>query len=451
MAIYVSETRIFGEDYLVPEIKEIFDETGVVESWLFFEGTLAEVQGELGILPKDISEEIKKKASLEFVKMERIVDIYRATRLASVATIRALAEVCEGGAGEYVHYGSCSPELFENTLAYRIGKAMNIFEKDLKIIREDLNRLADNHRLTLMADRSHGQQALPTTFGLVTAIWSDAVSKHLERFQEARKRILLGSIKGAVGNHASYYSLCGEQCIELEKRMLSKLGLYQNPISFRRHMDRLTEFMNLLCLLAVTFEKICGDLVTQQRNEIAEIEEPFDTEHQIGSSTLPQKRNPFLCEAVIAWAKKIRSNAAAFADAHMMESHDMVGFYTEDLVIPETCVLVGAMLKNVKYVFQNLHVDKEAMRRNLDMHHGVIMTEPLMLELAKKTGKKQTAHAIIHRIAMDAFERNLAFDELVVKSEEIMKHFSKEEITKLVQPETHLGLTQWCIDNVVKS
>lgn len=450
MAVHVSETKLFEADYLSPEMKQIFDETGVVESWLFFEGTLAEVQGELGALPKDIADEIKKKASLKYVKLERIVEIYRYTRLASVATIRALAEVCEGGAGEYVHYGSCSPELFENTLAYRIGKAMNIFEGDLLIIRDELNQLADQHRWTLMADRSHGQQALPTTFGLVAAIWSDAVSKHLERFQEARKRILLGSIKGAVGNYASHYSICGDKCIELEKRILSRLGLYQNRISLRRHMDRLTEFMNLLCLVAVTFEKICSDLVTQQRNEISEIEEPFDTEHQIGSSTLPQKRNPFFCEAIIAWSKKIRSNAAAFADTHMMESHDMVGFYTEDLVIPETCVLVGAMLNNAKFVFKNLHVNKEAMRRNLEMLHGLIMTEQFMLELAKKTGKKQTAHAIIHRIAMEAFERNVAFDELIVTSEDIMKYFSREEITKLVKPETHLGLTQWSIDNVVK-
>jgi adenylosuccinate lyase len=450
MAVHVFETRLFEGDYVAPEIKQIFDERGVVESWLLFESILAEVQGEMGILPLPIAAEIRKKASLEFVKMERIVEIYRKTKIASVAMIRALAEVCDHGAGEYVHYGSCSPELFENTLAYRIGKAMDIFERDLTLIRQHLNRLAEDHRFTLMAERSHGQQALPITFGLVAAIWSDAVAKHLERFQEARKRILLGSIKGAVGTYGSHYMICGEKCIELEKKILAKLGMVPNRVSLRRHMDRLTEFMNLLSLLAVTFEKICGDMVTQQRNEVGELEEPFDTEHQIGSSSLPQKRNPVYGESIMAWAKKIRSNASAFAETHMMDSHDFVGFYMEDLIIPETCVLAGAMLNNAKYIFERLVVKKEAMRRNLDMLHGLIMTEPLMLALSKKMGKKQTAHAIIHRIAMEAFERNLPFDQLLLKNNDILKYLSKEEIVELLKPENHLGMTQWSIDNVIK-
>jgi adenylosuccinate lyase len=450
MVVHVIESKIYGGDFFAPEIKEVLDEAGVVESWLLFEGILAEVQGELGILPLPIAQEIRKKASLKFVNMERIVEIYRKTKLASVATIRALAEVCEGGAGEYVHYGSCSPELFENTLAYRIGKIMDILEKDLKIIRGLLNRLAETHRFTLMAERSHGQQAIPITFGLIAAIWSDAVSKHLERFQEARKRVLLGSVKGAVGTYGSHYMISGEQCVELEKRVLAKLGLFVNRISFRRHIDRLTEFMNLLSLLAVTFEKICGDIFTQQRNEIGELEEPFDTENQIGSSTLPQKRNPVLVEAIMAWAKKIRSNASAFAETHMTDSHDFVGFYMEDLVIPETCVLAGAMLNNAKRVFEGIVVKKDAMRRNLDMLNGLTMTEHLMLALSKKTGKKQTAHAIIHKFAMEAFERNVPIDQLILASDEILQYIPKEEMAELLKPENHLGMTQWCIDNVIK-
>jgi adenylosuccinate lyase len=130
MAIHVMDTQIYGANFAAPEIREIFDEKSVVESWLMFEGVLAEVQGELGIIPQDAAREIKTKATLEHVKLKRIAQIYRKTKLASVATIRALAEVCEHGAGEYIHYGSCTPELFENTLAYRIGKSMEIFEKN---------------------------------------------------------------------------------------------------------------------------------------------------------------------------------------------------------------------------------------------------------------------------------------------------------------------------------
>jgi adenylosuccinate lyase len=450
-AIHPMEAEIYKADYGAPEIRAIFDERSIVESWLLFEGILAEVQGELGIIPVEIAEEIKRKATLGHVKFERIVEIYRKTKHPPVATVRALSEICERGAGEYVHYGLCSPELTENTLAYSLKRVMDIFEADLATIRSDLNRLADLHRHTLMADRSHGQQALPTTFGFIAAIWSDAVSKQIDRFQEARKRVLMGTLKGVMGNHASYCMIAGEKCLELEKRVLERLGLYSNKISFRRHLERWIEFMNLLSLLAATFEKICDDIFIQQRSEIGEVEEHFDTESQIGSSTMPQKRNPVLCEAIIAWCRKIRSNTSAFSQAHMRESHDSIGFITEDLIIPETCVLSGAMLNAVKSLLENLVVKKDAMRRNLESSNGMIMAEALMLGLSKKTGKKQTAHAIVHQAAMEAFEKGVPFDKYILEYPSIRDHLTREEIQGLLKPENYLGLSDMCIDRVIQS
>ena len=451
MAIHPMETEIYKADYIAPEIREIFDERSIVESWLLFEGILAEVQGELGIIPVEVAKEIKTKATLKHVRFERIIEIYRKTKHPPVATVRALSEICERGAGEYVHYGLCSPELTENTLAYSLKRVMDIFEADLATIRSDLNRLADLHRHTLMADRSHGQQALPTTFGFIAAIWSDAVSKQIDRFQEARKRVLMGTLKGVMGNHASYYMIAGEKCLELEKRVLERLGLYSNRISFRRHLERWMEFMNLLSLLAATFEKICDDIFTQQRSEIGEVEEHFDIESQIGSSTMPQKRNPVQCEAIIAWCRKIRSNASAFSQAHMRESHDSIGFITEDLIIPETCVLSGAMLNVAKSLLENLVVKKDAMRRNLESSNGMIMAEALMLGLSKKTGKKQTAHAIVHQAAMEAFEKGVPFGKYILKYPSIRDHLTREEIQDLLKPENYLGLSDMCIDRVIQS
>jgi len=450
MAIHIMETELYKADFAAPEIREIFDERSIVESWLFFEGILAEVQGELGIIPKEVAKEIKAKATLKKVKFERIIEIYRKTKHPLVATIRALAEACGHEAGEYVHYGLSSPELTENTLAYRLGKTMDIFERDLATIRSQLNRLADLHRRTLMADRSHGQQALPTTFGFVAAIWSNAVLKQIERFQEARKRVLMGTIKGAMGNYASHYLIAGENCLKLEQEVLDRLGLQSNRISFRRHLERWMEFMNLLSLLAVTFEKICEDIFVQQRSEIGELEEPFDTESQIGSSTMPQKRNPFLCEGILAWCKKIRANASAFAETHMRESHDSVGFNTQDLVIPESCVLTGAVLNASKYLLENLVVKKETMRRNLNLSNGMIMAEALMLGLSKKTGKKQSAHAVVHQAAMEAIERGIPFDKYIMEYSPFCDHFTNEEIRRLLNPENYLGLNDRCIDMVVR-
>jgi adenylosuccinate lyase len=158
------------------------------------------------------------------------------------------------------------------------------------------------------------------------------------------------------------------------------------------------------------------------------VEEYFDTESQIGSSTMPQKRNPVLCEAILGWCNKVRSNAAAFSSVHMRESHDSIGFITEDLIIPETCVLTGAMLNATKSLLANLVVKKDAMRRNLESSNGMIMAEALMLGLSKKTGKKQTAHAIVHQAAMEAFEKGIPFDQYILEDPSIRDHLTKEEI-----------------------
>jgi len=232
--------------------------------------------------------------------------------------------------------------------------------------------------------------------------------------------------------------------------MVERLGLVYTPISFHRHMDRLTEFMNLLTVLSVTFDKIFSDIFTQQRSEIGELEEPFDTEHQISSSSLPQKRNPFYCETILAWCKKIRSNAAAFAETHMVEAHHRTGFHMEDLIIPETCILVGSLLNGAKFILEGLVVRKEVMKRNLDISRGLVMTEPLMLELSKKTGRKQTAHAIIHKIAMEAFVNHMPFSELILRNPEVRKYMTEAEIEGCLKPENHLGLVQKIIDAAVK-
>jgi 3-carboxy-cis,cis-muconate cycloisomerase len=152
----------------------------------------------------------------------------------------------------------------------------------------------------------------------------------------------------------------------------------------------------------------------------------------------------------MAWSKKIRSNAAAFADTHMRESHDIVGFYMEDLIIPETCMMVGGMLAHAKHIFQNLTVKADAMRRNLEQSGGLIMTEALMIALTAKTGQKQTAHHLIHLAAMESFETGISFDQCLMKHPEISKHFTKEELKKALDPANYLGLSERCIDEVMK-
>ena len=441
--------NIFERFYARDDIRNIFDEKSIVENWLMFEALLAEIQGDLKIIPFEAASEIKRKASLDYVNFERIVELYAKTRHAGLATISALREVCEKDAGEWVHYGSSAPEMWENTLAYRLGQVMDIFERDLAEIKTSLNQLADRHRHTIMVERSLGKQALPTTFGFVTAVWSDAISKNISRFKEARKRILAGFLKGVVGTYASHYQIAGEKCLELEKRVLDRLGLFPNDISFNRHLDRLTEFLSLLLVLAQTFEKVFNDILFQQRDEIGELGEPYENGMPSVSSTLPQKKNPVMCLSILAKCKKIRSNTAAFADTQVMQSHDTLAFGMENLIIPESCVLAGDVLHIAKYVLQNLLVFPEAMRKNLELSGGLVMTESLVMGVSKKTGKKQIAHDIVQKAIFEALDEGMPFTDYVVGYPEILKYLKREEIESLLLPENYLGLIDMCINKVI--
>jgi len=451
MPVHVMDFKIYMGDFASPAIREIFEEKSVINDWLLFEVTLAEMQAELGMIPKEAAKEIKAKGNLEHIKLDRIAELYRQTMLSSTSMIRAFKEVCENDAGEFIHYGATSQDLFDTTLALRLKKSMDIFEEGLSTIRSNLNHLADVHRNTIMAGRTHSQQALPITFGYKAAIWSDMISKHIDRFQEARKRILVGNISGAMGNFASFFMIGGQKCLEMQKMVLERLGLQTPIISIQPQIERLTEFMNMLSILSVTFEKIADEIFLLQRNEIGELEEPFNTKSQISSSTMPQKRNPNRCELIKAVCKKIRSNAFAFSDLYVRDERDHSPFYLEDLIIPETCILVSTMLCAAKFVLGKLVVKKDVMKKNLEITNGLIMTEALMIALARKTGKKEKAFALIHKVAMEAFEKGFPFNEYLFEYNEIHNHFSDEEIKNLLKPENYLGLNNLLIERIIQS
>lgn len=449
MPLHIIDSQIYGLDFASPQIRSIFEEESILQDWLDFEVALAEVQAEMGLIPGEAAREIKAKGTAKYVTVKRVAEIYAQTMLSSVAMIRGFKEACTGNAGEYIHYGATTQDLFDTTLAIRLKKAMNVFEEDLKAVRGHLHRLADEHRHTLMAGITHGQQALPVTFGFTAAIWADMVEKHIDRFQEARKRILVGTVAGAVGNFASFHFLMGEKSYQMQRKVLERFGLHAPRINIQPQIERLTEFLQLMALLGVTFEKIADEIFLFQRNEFSQVEEPFDTEKQISSSTMPQKRNPNRCEMIRALAKKIRSNCTGFSEIYMREYRDHSPFYLEDLVIPETVILTDTMLNQAKLVLKGLTVKKENMRRNLDITQGLLMTEALMLALAQKTGKKETGFALVHRAAMEAFEKQQPFGAYIENFPEILKYFTRAEIQELLKPENYLGLNDALIDQVI--
>jgi adenylosuccinate lyase len=451
MAVHPIDFSLYADDFGDPRMREIFTEQSVVESWLRFEATLAQVQGELGMIPGQAAEEIARKASLEHVSLERVASIYRETRLSSVSLIRALREVCDGSAGEYIHYGATTHDLFDTSLALRLKGALEIIGEELEVLHRHLLELARRHRDTLMAGRTHGQQALPITLGFKLAIWSEAIREHLERLKEIRERLLVGSVSGAVGNFASFCAIDASKALRMQEMVLERLGLEIPIISIQPRTERLAEFMSLLALVALSLEKMAGEVFILQSTELGELEEPYDTQRQISSSTMPQKRNPIHCELIRAVVRKIRANAAVMAGTSMTEERDMVPFYLEDLIIPETCVLASTALEAARAIFSGLVVNQERMRRNLDATGGLIMAEPLMLELSRKTGRKETAMDLVHKAAMHAFEKGLPFSQVVLEDPAIGKHFSQQDLERILNPEHYLGLSGMLVDRVISA
>lgn len=451
MFVHMTDYQMYRDDFGCPEIRAMWSEDGILQGWIDFEVVLADVQAELGFIPRAIADEIKAKGKLELVTAKKIADNFRVTNLASISMIRAFKDVCGGDAGEYIHYGATTQDILDTTLAYRIRKSLEIWENDLALIRDELFVLADKYRAALMPGVTHGQHAIPITFGFLCAMWAQSVKEHIERIREARPRICVGSVCGAAGNFASYHLLFGDKVWEMQEMVLKRFGLNTPPISIQPRNERLNEYLYLTANISTTFEKIADEIFLQQRNEIAQLEEPFDTEHQICSSTMPQKRNPVRCENIKAYATMLRSMAGAFSELHMRDLRDDSAFFVEDFNFPTTAILMDSMLKTAHFVIAGLTVKPQTMRRNLDISGGLIMSEPLALILAQKTGQKDTAMKIVHKAAMESFEKGIPYEEYALSLPELREYMSEKEIRDALNPANYLGLNDRLIDNVIES
>jgi adenylosuccinate lyase len=451
MAIQLMDSVIFGPIFANNEVKAIFDEKGVIESWLLFEKTLAKVQAELGIIPKTSAEEINHKANLNDLSLEKIGEYFHETALASVALIKALKDACSADTGEYIHYGPTTQDLYDTSLAIRLKKFMPLLMKDLEKVRDLLLGLCAKHKNSLMIGRTHGRQAIPITFGFKMAIQAETFNTHLKRAREIYPRIAIGSLSGAVGTYSSFNAISKVDPLELEKRVLAELGLEAPMISCQPSIERFCELLNFLSLISVSVEKLAQDLFTMQRDEIAEIKESPGGDGKISSSTMPHKQNPKGLELILGLTKLIRSYSHALMETSMKDERDRSPFWVEDIAIPEACVLTSTILRTLKNILDRLEVFPEVMRKNVNTTKGLIMAENVMIALSKKTGKKESAHELVTKSAKEAMRKHLSFEKVLSENKKLRKYLSRQEIGDALDPSRYLGLIDKLIDRVLKS
>jgi len=439
MAIHPIDYRYGSE-----EMKRIWDEENKLQKLLDVEAALARAHAQLGNIPEESAKIISERANTKWVRVERVQEIEEEIHHDIMAVVKALSEVC-GEHGKYIHLGATSNDIIDTANALLIKESLKIVLNDLKELRTILKSLAKEHKYTVCIGRTHGQHAVPTTYGMKFAIWLDEIQRHIERIEEAKKRILVGQMSGAVGTMASF----GEMGLKMQELVMKDLGLKSALISNQIiQRDVYAELMSILAIIASTLDKIALEIRNLQRTEILEISEPFGKK-QVGSSTMPHKRNPIRSEKISGLARVIYSNVIpALLNNPLWHERDLTNSSVERVILPETFVLLDEMLKNMKKVLLGLEFFPENIKKNLYLTKNLIMAEPLMLKLTEKGMGRQEAHELVRRLAMKAFEENRDLLEVLSESKEAREYLTDDDLASL-KPENYIGMAPQIVDNVI--
>lgn len=433
--------------YGSPEMRRIFDEENRLQRMLDVEAALAWAHGEVGNIPKKDAQTIIEKASTKYVKLERVKEIEDEIRHDVMALVRALAEV-SGPSGAYVHFGATSSDMLDTATALQLKEAVNIIEERLNELQSVLISRAEQHKNSIMMGRSHGQHALPTTFGFKCAVWTREVSRSIGRLRDCRGRLLAGKMSGAVGTQAGL----GPKALEIQELVMKRLGIPAADISTQIiQRDRYAELTCVLAILASTLDGIATEVRQLQRPELGEAFEAFEQKKQVGSSTMPHKRNPMISERICGLAKILRSLVLpALENVPTWHERDLTQSSCERFVIPEECILIDYMLILMIRVLKGLQVDEARMRTNMDLTQGRMMSEAVMLALAKKGMGRQTAHELTRELAIKSHNEQRPFTDVLADDSKVKKVLTPEEIDKVMDPRNYLGTATKQIDNVIE-
>ena len=379
--------------------------------------------------------------SLDASRMKQLID---QTVHPIVPLIRVLQDACSGDAGEYIHWGATTQDIMDTAMILQAQEAAAILDNRLAGLSAALGHLASAHRDTIMPGRTHGQQALPVTFGYKAAVWLAEVERHRQRLLQCRPRLLVGQLGGAVGTLASL----GEQGFQVQQRMMEILGLGVPLITWHTARDGLAEFASLLGMMAATAGKMAREIINLQRTELAEVEEPFN-EGKVGSSTMPHKRNPMICEAVLALSRLVMRSVPLALDA-MIQDHerDWSSDHIEWAYLGEMCIMTDGALDLTLRVLTGLRVYPERMLKNLDLLDGLVLSEAVMLALGKDLGR-QTAHEMVYECAMRSFEQGLPFRQVLGEHPLVSAHLTPAQIEDLLDPAHYTGLAGQFVDRVL--
>ncbi|MDI9643737.1 MAG: adenylosuccinate lyase [Candidatus Verstraetearchaeota archaeon] len=429
------------------EMRTLFDEEGRLQRYLDVEAALALALSEIGEIPKKSAERIRRCCSVKIVTPEKVKEREARTRHDLMAMVEVLSEEC-GEEGKYVHWGATSYDIVDTSWALIMKQGTEILEDRLRRLRDLLCDLATRYKELVMVGRTHGQHATPITLGFKMAVYAAETARNLERLRDLKKRLLVGKMSGAVGTMASQ----GANAFEVERRVMERLGLRPAEISTQVVCrDRIAEFVCWSGIVASSMDRIATEVRNLQRTEILEVAEGFEASSQVGSSTMPHKQNPVDCEKVSGLAKVIRGLILpALENIPLWHERDLTDSSSERFIIPFAFILLDEILRTMERVLKDIRVFPENMRKNLELTRGAILSEAVMMALARKGMGRQTAHEILRRASARAFDERKGLKEVLEDTPQVTALLTQEELAELLKPENYTGKAKELVERAVK-
>ncbi len=424
--------------YTNPEMGKIWEEDSKFDYWLQIEKAVSKAQAENGIIPAKAAKDINDLARFE---IEKIDEIEAQTHHDVIAFLTNVSSYI-GQSSKYLHYGLTSSDIGDTALSMQMRDSSIIIIDKVKKMLKVLIQSARKYKNTVMVGRTHGIHAEPITLGFKFAVWAFEMDRNLKRIENAKETISYGKISGAVGTYANTSP-------EIEKKVCEILGLKPSPASTQiLQRDRHAQMLSVIAICGATLEKIALEVRGLQKTDIKEIEEPFQ-KGQKGSSAMPHKRNPILCERICGLARVLRSNAGAgYENIALWHERDISHSSAERIILPDSFILLDYMLDKTTFVVDNLNVFEGNMKRNLMKYGGIIFSQRVLLELIDRGMLREDAYALIQASAMKAWEEEGSFKDNIINDAKVLQYLNGDEIEALFDVKYHLQYVDTVIERL---
>ena len=433
------------EDRYRTEMNAVFDEENRLRRWMDVEIALAKAHAALGNIPSDAPAKIE--AAAKKVRLARVKQIENEIHHDLMAMVKALAEQCPKSYGGYVHIGATSYDIEDTATALIFQDALTLTDARLIELMHITRRLAAANKERVCIGRTHGQHAVPTTYGLKFAIYYRELRRHKHRLEQLMPRILVGKMSGAVGTMATF----GKDAFYVEWFVMSELGLRPAAVTNQvLQRDRHAEAMFLLALIASTLEKIAKEVRNLQRTEIMELAEPF-AQKQVGSSTMPQKRNPHKSERICSLARIVRGNVAtALENIPLEHERDLTNSASERFIFAESFITTDYMMKETAKVLNGLEFFPDNIECNLEFTNGRIMAERVMIALTKKGIGRQDAHELVREASIISFKAGKPLEKVLAEDRKVTRLLKPAELKVLFDPHTYIGEAKKIVERSIE-